>query len=72
MATSDILWGAVSVLAGIVWRDQSRRITALEAKQASGESAVQALKEAVVKLTVTVEHLTKQLELREHRNSEAE
>jgi hypothetical protein len=57
----ELLLGALTVLAGIVWNNQEKRIAALEAQSKDDRTDRQTLREAVIRLTVTVEHLAKQL-----------
>lgn len=73
MTASDALWAAVTALGGIVWQSQNARIAALEIANKERGTADQTLREAVVKLTVTVEHLSKQVEtLTRHQGSSSE
>lgn len=62
MTASDALWAATMALGGIVWRSMESRISTLETSNKERGTADQTLREAVVKLTVTVEHLSKQVE----------
>jgi hypothetical protein len=57
----ELLLGAITVLAGFVWNNQDKRITALETQTKEDRTDRQTLREAVIRLTVTVEHLAKQL-----------
>jgi hypothetical protein len=54
----------LSGLVAIVLRDLDRRLSSLEKKQETGDSAQKLLSEATVKLTVQVESLQKALEQR--------
>jgi hypothetical protein len=53
----EMLLGAVVVLGGLVWNSQDKRITKLEEDSKVRSASEQTLREAVIKLTVTVEHL---------------
>lgn len=57
----EMLLGAVIVLGGIVWNNQDKRITTLETRDKERMASDQTLREAVIKLTVTVEHLSAEL-----------
>lgn len=57
----EFLLGTVVVLGGWVWRSQDARIKKLEARDEARTVSEQTLREAVVKLTVTVEYLAKHL-----------
>lgn len=64
MSIEHVAVAVVGGLIGIVLRDHDRRMARMETRQDLGDSAMQKLSEAVVKLTVQVEALQKALESR--------
>ena len=58
---TELLLGAVTILGGLVWRSLEKRVTDLEGINKERQASDQTLREAVIKLTVTVEHLMEQL-----------